>query len=146
MLTPLQEQAVALYREGKTLREVAHEIQRSHEWVRKTLAKAGEDSRSRGREPLERPTCGVCRKVCPKPESKFCSRSCLSKHRHDSALKKLDKAMVVLKRGGTYAEAATAAGFKNGWHLWGRLHHFGLTAGLSAPKTPSSFEGAGNSP
>lgn len=140
MLTPLQERALSLYREGKTLREVAVEVQRSHEWVRKTLVKAGEDSRNRGREPLTRPACRVCNKVCPKPEALFCSRGCLSRHRHDAALKRLEKAQEVLKRGGTYAEAAEAAGFKNSWHLWGRLHHFGLTEGLRTAESCTSVE------
>lgn len=131
MLAPLEAQAVALYREGKHLREVANELGRSHEWVRKTLARANEPIRGRGRESVNRPDCRVCGKTCSKVGAKFCSRECMQKNRLDTAMEKLDKAIVALKEGSTYAEAAKVAGFKSGWHLWGRLHHFGLTEGLS---------------
>ena len=133
MLTPIQEQALALYDSGKTLREVADKVGRSHEWVRKTLLKVGDGTRERGREPLTRPTCPVCREVCNKPGAKYCSRLCLQEARRRAALSKLQKALRVLRAGGTYVEAAQAAGFQGAWHLWGRLYHFGLTEGLSAP-------------
>lgn len=137
MLTPLQEKAIELYNAGKNLREVAAEVQRSHEWVRKTLARAGEDSRNRGREPKNRPECGHCKKPVHKPTAKFCSRPCLHRARHQEAVDRLEAALHVLRAGGTYNEAASAVGFPSGWHLWGRLHHFGLTAGLSAQKPDS---------
>jgi hypothetical protein len=137
MLTPVEEQAVALYAAGKNLREVATEMRRSHEWVRKTVKKAGEDTRRRGREARERPMCGECKQECNKPNAQFCSRICLNMFRHREAVGKLQKALHVLRGGGTYSEAAAAVGFPNGWHLWGRLHHFGLTAGLTAPTKKS---------
>lgn len=133
MLSPLQERAVDLYLEGKTLREVAEKVGRSHEWVRKSLAKAGELTRNRGREVLERPVCDECGQPCAKLEARFCSRACLNKFRLDGAMEKLNKALEVLKAGGTYAAAAEKAGFQNAWHLWGRMHHFGLTGGRSQP-------------
>lgn len=134
MLTPIQEQAIELYQSGKTLREVAEEIGRSHEWVRKTLSKAGETTRSRGREFTERPPCAQCEKPCPKADARFCSRTCMNKHRRESAMGKLTDALKVLNSGGTYAAAAAKAGFQSGWHLWGRLHHFGMTDGKTPPK------------
>jgi len=137
MLSPIQERAIELYQSGKNLREVADEVGRSHEWVRKTLAKAGEETRSRGREYENRPACERCGKPCPKLEARFCTRLCMNKHRREAAMGKLQEALRVLNAGGTYAEAADKAGFQNAWHLWGRMHHFGLTEGKPAPKTPS---------
>lgn len=138
MLSPLQEQAIELYNSGKNLREVAAEVQRSHEWVRKTLKRAGEGARNRGREPLHRPKCVVCGSLCQKPDARFCSRPCVQRDRNRAAVERLQDALRVLRAGGTYNEAAAVIGFPNGWHLWGRLHHFGLTAGLTAPKKPAS--------
>lgn len=127
---------MSLYSAGKTLREVAEQLHRSHEWVRKALKQAGGEARNRGREPESRPVCGYCEGPCPKLTAKFCSRDCLAKHRHDTAMEKLQEALKVIRRGGSYSEAAKAAGFPNAWHLWGRLHHFGLTGGLEAPRKP----------
>jgi transposase-like protein len=58
----------------------------------------------------------------------------MNTHRRNSALKKLEIAVHVLNSGGTYAAAAAKAGFQNAWHLWGRMHHFGLTGGRPEPK------------
>lgn len=133
MLSPLHEKAVELYQSGKNLREVAEELNRSHEWVRKALAKAGENARNRGRELMERPSCELCQKPCPKLEARYCSRACMNTHRLDAAMDKVNLALKVLNAGGTYASAAEKAGFQNAWHLWGRLHHFGLTEGRKSP-------------
>lgn len=133
MLSAIQERAVELYQSGKNLREVAEEVGRSHEWVRKTLAKAGEATRSRGREYAERPSCVRCGEDCPKLEARFCTRECMNKYRRDAAMGKLKDALKVLNSGGTYAKAAQKAGFKNAWHLWGRMHHFGMTEGRNEP-------------
>lgn len=126
MLTPLQEQAVELYRNGKNLREVADEVGRSHEWVRKTLLKGGVDLRERGQEMRARPACLRCGKPCQTLRARYCSRTCLSATRFDGAMDKINVALDVLKSGGSYTEAAKAAGYQTGWHLYGRLHHFGL--------------------
>lgn len=133
MLTPLQEQAVLLYRSGKPLREVAVEVGRSHEWVRKTMLKAGVDIRDRGQEMRERPACLRCGKPCQTLRARYCSRTCLSATRFDGAMDKLNVALDLLKQGGTYGEAARAAGYQLGWHLWGRLHHFGLVPKSDEP-------------
>ena len=133
MLTPIQEQAVQLYAAGKDLRQVAGELDRSHEWVRKTLAKAGVAARGRGRESTERPVCVECGKDCGTPQAEYCSRECLHKHRYEAAMARLNVAMGVLREGGSFSAAAKKAGFSNGWHLWGRLYHFGLTTGLREP-------------
>lgn len=138
MLPPLEEKAVLLYREGKHLREVAEELGRSHEWVRKVLVKAHEPVRGRGREFSERPSCAVCGKPCAKSEAKYCSRDCSQKMRLDTAMKKVDLALEALQGGATYSEAAKRAGFKNGWHLWGRLNHFGMTKDLANPEDKPS--------
>lgn len=134
MLSVLQEEAVELYRSGKNLREVAEKVGRSHEWVRKTLVKAGESARQRGRETIDRPACLQCQKPCPKLDARFCTRECMNTYRKEAALKKLDVALRVLNAGGTYAAAAAKAGFQNAWHLWGRMHHFGMTGSRPEPK------------
>lgn len=121
-----RERAVRLYREGANLREVAALMRRSHEWVRKTVAKAGKPLRDRGRAAGKRPDCALCKNPCPKLNTRFCSRDCLSKSRRTEALAKLDEAIRVLNEGGSYATAAEKSGFKSAWHLWGRMHHFGL--------------------
>ena len=136
MLSPLQEQAIALYQEGKTLREVAEQVQRSHEWVRKLLRRQNEAVRNRGREVVERLPCVVCKTICTRIGSKHCSRSCLRVYQYNKAAAKLQPAIRVLRGGGTYAEAAEVAGFKSAWHLWGRLHHFQLTDQFRALKPP----------
>jgi hypothetical protein len=46
---------------------------------------------------------------------------------------RVNVALGVLRTGGSYAAAAEKAGFSSGWHLWGRLYHFGLTTGLKEP-------------
>lgn len=141
MWTPLQEQAIALYREGKTLREVAASVQRSHEWVRQLLRKAEESVRNRGRVGEEHAKCALCNERCDKSSSRYCSRRCMQVHQYKTAAAKLEPALRVLRGGGTYAEAAEAAGFKSAWHLWGRMHHFQLTdqfQRLKRPKKPES--------
>jgi len=141
MLTPIQEQAVQLYTLGKDLREVAETLGRSHEWVRKTLVIAGVPTRARGRESTGRPLCLECGKPCGAIRSQYCSRVCLNKNRHDVAMVRVNKALVLLKQGTSFAEAAKQAGFSNGWHLWGRLYHFGLTEGLREPAAAKKTEG-----
>lgn len=133
MLTPIQEQAVTLYGLGKDLREVAGALGRSHEWVRKTLAVAGVPTRGRGRGAADRSSCLTCGKVCQTLRAQFCSRECLHKNRYDIAMKRVNVALGVLRTGGSYASAAEKSGFSSGWHLWGRLYHFGLTDGLKVP-------------
>jgi len=133
MLTPIQEQAVMLYELGQDLREVAGTLRRSHEWVRKTLATAGVPTRGRGRGASERSACSSCGKICLTLRAKFCSRVCLHKDRYENAMLRVNVALGVLRTGGSYAAAAEKAGFSSGWHLWGRLYHFGLTDGLKVP-------------
>lgn len=137
MPTPLEEQAIRLYREGQHLREVASEVGRSHEWVRKTLLKAGESLQVRGAKAKQRAGCERCGKECAL-RSRFCSRECFNALRLSKAMERVDAAMHVLRMGGTYAEAAEKAGFKSAWHLWGRLYHFGLTEGLRPPPENST--------
>jgi hypothetical protein len=133
MLTPIQEQAVTLYGLGKDLREVAGALNRSHEWVRKTLAVAGVPTRGRGRGAADRSACLTCGKICQTLRAQFCSRECLHKNRYENAMLRVNVALGVLRTGGSYAAAAEKAGFSSGWHLWGRLYHFGLTDGLKVP-------------
>lgn len=127
------EKAIRLYQSGLNLREVGAAVNRSHEWVRKVVASAGKPVRSRGREFLDRPDCAQCKKPCPKLGAQFCSRDCLNKSRRKLALAKLESAIRVLNNGGSYAAAAEKSGFKSAWHLWGRMHHFGLTEGRKSP-------------
>jgi hypothetical protein len=140
MLTPIQEEAVRLYGEGHGLRAVAHKLNRSHEWVRKSLKAAGIDPRSRGRVVVERRHCAECGKLCRTLRAEFCSRECFSKHRLDVAMQRLEVARKSLREGDTFAVAAEKSGFKSAWHLWGRLYHFGLTEGLRAPPEPANPE------
>lgn len=61
----------------------------------------------------------------------------MSATRFDNAMVKLNVAIDVLKSGGSYTEAAKAAGYQTAWHLWGRLHHFGLVPkNADPPKAP----------
>lgn len=134
MLSPLQEKAIELYKSGKNLREVAAEVQRSHEWVRKLLKKMDEELRHRGRAPVEHPECAYCKQPCAKSDSVYCGKACMYIHRYKVAAAKLQPAIRVLRMGGSYAEAAEAAGFQSAWHLWGRLNHFQFTEQFRARK------------
>ncbi len=130
MLTPIEEQTLSLYDAGLTLREVGAQVGRSHEWVRKIIAKHSV-SRPRGRivvppEPGKYPDrCTFCGRGVDDGRE-FCSRMCFGAQRRKNAIETLQPALEAVKAGKSFQEAAELIGVPSGWTLWSRLNHFGL--------------------